>query len=92
MSEAKNYEGARLKIVEYENKIAMLSQEIERLTNVLESERRLRITEDEIEGIKRKSIENEKRITEKYEAEIKRRVVEYERKLAERAQESNVEL
>lgn len=55
----------------------MLSQEVERLSSMLEMEKRNRANPNEIEDIKRKSMDNEKRITEKYEAEIQRRVMEY---------------
>ena len=49
-------EQRQVKLAEYENKVAMLSQEVERLSSMLEMQKRNRINPDEIEDMKRKSV------------------------------------
>ena len=66
-----NYQELKLRVSEYENKIAMLSQEIERLSQVIATHDRktsnYEVVNNEFEEFKRKSLDKERSLTHQYE-------------------------
>lgn len=87
-----NSQELKRKIAEYEAKVAILSQEIERLTNLNRNSKNQRESYDglaqDYQEYKRKSLQKERSIAQKYESEMQKRVIEYEARLAKYAEDS----